>query len=149
LAFVVVTLFGCGSASREMPIVPEAPIQSIAAPKSPRIEQLVSLLDGREAPADAPPPLSWGALYARYFGHGTAGHCGGGRGCHANVMTDAASAYGWLAQRGYIAGTQSPLVSPTNSCLRWFGGNMPPRGAESDEAVRDFTAWVAEGALNN
>jgi hypothetical protein len=61
-------------------------------------------------------------------------------------MADSDSAYAWLAQRGYIAGMRSPLISPTNSCLRWFGGNMPPRGTPNESAVRDLQAWVAAGA---
>jgi hypothetical protein len=61
-------------------------------------------------------------------------------------MPDAKGAYTWLAQRGYIAGSGSALVSRTNSCLRWFGGNMPPRGQPNDDAVRDLTAWVSAGA---
>jgi hypothetical protein len=64
-------------------------------------------------------------------------------------MTDAPSAYGWLVQRGYIDGARSVLVSKTNSCLRWFGGNMPPRGEANGGAARDLEAWVAAGAPEN
>jgi hypothetical protein len=64
-------------------------------------------------------------------------------------MSDAPSAYEWLAQRGYIAGPQSALVSRSNSCLRWFGGNMPPRGTANDTAARDLEAWATAGASNN
>jgi hypothetical protein len=64
-------------------------------------------------------------------------------------MSDPSSAYSWLASRGYIAGTGSAIVDPRNSCLRWFGGNMPPRGAPNDEAVRDLMAWVAAGAADD
>jgi hypothetical protein len=97
----------------------------------------------------ATPPLGWEGLYARYFAPGTEGGCASAHACHAEAMGDADSAYTWLAQRGYIAGMRSPLVSPTNSCLKWFGGNMPPRGKANDSAVRDIEAWVADGARNN
>jgi hypothetical protein len=64
-------------------------------------------------------------------------------------VADASSAYAWLEKRGYIAGVQSPLVSSSNSCLRWFGGNMPPRGKVNSQAARDLTAWAAAGAPND
>jgi hypothetical protein len=100
-------------------------------------------------PAAEPAPPTWATLYARYFGPGTEGSCGRAHGCHAEAMADADSAYRWLAQRGYIAGASSPLVS-NNSCLRWFGGNMPPRGGlPNEEATRDLGAWAAAGARNN
>ena len=100
-----------------------------------------------EAVTDAPAP-TWTAIYARYLGPGTAGGCARARACHASVMIDAASAYEWLAQRGYIAGVQSAIVG-SNSCLRGFGGNMPPRGPLDAGAIRDLEAWVAAGAANN
>jgi hypothetical protein len=62
-------------------------------------------------------------------------------------MSDAPTAYDWLARRGYIDGTRSALVSKSNSCLRWFGGNMPPRGEANADAARDLEAWVAAGAV--
>jgi hypothetical protein len=64
-------------------------------------------------------------------------------------MGDAASAYGWLAARGYIDGDRSALASTSNSCLRWLGGNMPPGGKPNDAAARALVAWVAAGAPNN
>jgi hypothetical protein len=91
---------------------------------------------------------TWSAIYARYLSPHSDGGCGRSD-CHADVMGDPASAYAWLAQWGYIAGTRSPLVSTTNSCLVWFGGNMPPSGAPNDAALRDLTAWVAAGAPQN
>jgi hypothetical protein len=102
--------------------------------------------------APAPPPMSdaptWTAIYARYLGPSTEGGCGRARACHAQAMADAPSAYEWLAHRGYIAGPRSPLVM-SNSCLRWFGGNMPPKGNTNEQAARDLTAWANAGAANN
>jgi hypothetical protein len=97
----------------------------------------------------APAAVAWATLYARYFGPNSDGRCAGTGACHARTMSDADSAYAWLASRGYISGTRSALVSPTNSCLRWFGGNMPPHGRPNESAVRDLTAWVAAGAAND
>jgi hypothetical protein len=99
-----------------------------------------------EPAQDAP---TWSTVYARYLSPTGDGGCGRSRACHADVMGDSASAYAWLAQWGYIAGKRSPLVSRTNSCLSWFGGNMPPRAQPNDAAVRDLTAWVASGATRN
>jgi hypothetical protein len=61
-------------------------------------------------------------------------------------MSDAPTAFRWLAERGYIDGVSSPLASPSNSCLRWFGGNMPPGGKTNDQAADEVSAWVAAGA---
>jgi hypothetical protein len=88
-------------------------------------------------------------LFAHYFAAGTEGACGRSRACHAADAVDASSAYAWLEERGYIAGARSPLVSASNSCLRWFGGNMPPRGKANAQAAEDLTAWVAAGAPND
>jgi hypothetical protein len=80
---------------------------------------------------------------------GTEGGCGRAAKCHARQMGDAGSAYEWLKQRGYIAGAGSALASNANSCLRWFGGNMPPGGHENPKAAADVAAWVAVGAPEN
>jgi len=97
----------------------------------------------------SPPPPTWAAIFAAYFGPGSPGSCGRASGCHAEEMRDASSAYDWLARRGYIDGTRSALVSPANSCLRWFGGNMPPQARAAEDATRDLQAWVAAGALDD
>jgi hypothetical protein len=100
----------------------------------------------------APPPLDaprWSWLFSQYFAEGTEGACGQSRACHASEVGDASSAYAWLERRGYISGVQSPLVSASNSCLHWFGGNMPPRGKPNPQAARDLIAWVAAGAPND
>jgi hypothetical protein len=101
-----------------------------------------------QRPSPRPAP-TWSTLYEQYFAASAEGGCGRGGRCHAADMSTAPSAYGWLVQRGYIDGDRSPLVSTDRSCLRWFGGNMPPRGAPNAAAVRDLTAWVAAGAPND
>ena len=124
--------------------------------EAPAVRVEVAAPDAASAPpapvettSPQPEAPTWSAIYARYLAPGTEGGCARSRTCHAAAMSDASSTYSWLAQRGYIAGTQSSLVSKTNSCLHWFGGNMPPRGGANDEAARDLTAWVAAGAANN
>jgi hypothetical protein len=110
---------------------------------------LASSQPSERKPASPPWAPTWSDIYARYFSPNSDGACGHSPACHIDVMGDSESAYAWLAQWGYIAGTQSPLVSRTNSCLIWFGGNMPPRGAPNDAAVRDLIVWVAAGAPRN
>jgi hypothetical protein len=137
----------------------QAPLAAWKAPEVAHIEAPpVRMEVAAEEPAQpAPSPVrveiaapapTWAAIYARYLGPGTTGACGRARACHASTMSDAATTYSWLAQRGYIAGAQSALIG-SNSCLRWFGGNMPPRGSSDVDAVRDLEAWVAAGAANN
>lgn len=99
-------------------------------------------LEAAPYPEAAP---SWSQIYERYLAVGSVGSCARSAGCHVSEMSDAASAYAWLREHGYIDGTQSALVQ-RNSCLRWFGGNMPPRGADDRRAVDDLVAWVASGA---
>lgn len=96
-------------------------------------------------PAPAPPP-TWSSLFSAYMAPGTEGGCGRASRCHAEQMGDAASAYAWLRERGYIAGAQSAIASTNNSCLRWFGGNMPPGGQPNPKAAADLAGWVAGGA---
>jgi hypothetical protein len=117
-----------------------APIQRTAAPA-------VVVNDPDSSQVRAAPSWSW--LFAQYFAVGTEGACGRSRACHAPDVADASSAYEWLERRGYIAGAQSPLVSARNSCLQWFGGNMPPRGTPNSQAAEDLRAWVAAGARND
>lgn len=144
LALAAATVLGCASVPLTMS-VPASPSPPIAAAQRPPIGAATST-SARRAPVAELTGPSWGSIYSRYFAPGTEGDCGRSRACHAETMADAASAYAWLAQWGYIAGAHSPLISPLNSCLRWFGGNMPPRGTANDEAIRDLAAWVAAGA---
>ena len=152
----VLALVGCSGVVGTVAGPPLQPSTAQAFPRSGLHEAIAPQVASRapaaelafEAPAPSVPPPTWATLYGRYFAPGTAGSCGRSRGCHAEVMADADSAYQWLAQRGYISGAQSALVG-SNSCLRWFGGNMPPRGTPSEDAIRDLSAWAAAGAQNN
>ncbi len=142
---------GCLGSNPPPPTVAR-PSRSLVLPAQPEprgIRVSSSSRPGESPPGSPPWAPTWADIYARYFSPNSDGACGHSRACHMDVMGDSASAYSWLAQWGYIAGTQSPLVSRTNSCLIWFGGNMPPRGAPNDAAVRDLTVWVAAGALKN
>jgi hypothetical protein len=67
--------------------------------------------------------------------------------CHSQ-MSAPRNAYAWLKSQGYISGTSSALVS-AQSCLIWYGGDMPPGATPNPQAVADLNAWVAAGALNN
>jgi hypothetical protein len=65
-------------------------------------------------------------------------------------MGTASGAYNYLKSKGYINGTASSLVNPSQSCLTWYGGNMPPSGTSSSpQAVADMNSWAAAGALDN
>jgi hypothetical protein len=65
-------------------------------------------------------------------------------------MSTAAGAYAWLQKKGWIRGTTSPIVSPQQSRISWYGGDMPPKGPKSvPSATADMNAWVAAGALQN
>jgi hypothetical protein len=98
---------------------------------------------GGSAPSDAGGgPVMWTRIYENYL-LGCAD-----RGCHIEMST-ARGAYTWLQGQGYIAGANSNLVDPVKSCLKWYGGNMPPCGGNSGQAVADMDAWAAAGALNN
>lgn len=140
---VVVGTVGCAGAVASAPAEPPPP--SLAA----RTVAVAAVAESMPAspPVQAPiPPPTWSAMFAAYFGPGSPGSCGRSGRCHADEMRDARSAYDWLTRRGYIDGTRSALVSPGNSCLRWFGGNMPPKATPADDATRDLQAWVAAGA---
>jgi hypothetical protein len=130
---------GCGGALARGPS--ELPSPSPAQPST-------VIVNASPSVPPVPPP-TWRAIFAAYFGPDSPGSCGRASDCHAREMRDASSAYDWLARRGYIDGTRSALVSPSNSCLRWFGGNMPPQVMPAEDAPRDLQAWVAAGALDD
>lgn len=125
--WALLLLAGCAPAA-----VPSSPRVAVAAPTA--------------AASAVTPTRTWRSIYATYLGPGSPGSCGRSGACHAADVRDAASAYEWLAHRGYIDGSRSALVSRSNSCLRWFGGNMPPRAEPAEGAVEDLRAWVAAGA---
>jgi hypothetical protein len=119
----------------------------------PRVEERATTAVLPTAAPELTPPATpaaptWSQIYERHLAAGTAGGCGRSAACHQGPMSDATTAYSWLQQRGYIDGTRSAIVRP-NSCLRWFGGNMPPRGTDDPGAVADLSAWVAAGAPEN
>jgi hypothetical protein len=87
-------------------------------------------IDGAHAP-------TWTAIYNDYLMPCQA--------CHYQMMS-APSAYSWLQSQDYIAGVNSPLVNPSESCLWWYGGNMPPDGMSNPAAVADMNAWAQAGA---
>ena len=90
------------------------------------------------------PAATWAQIYQNYLPPAVCA----GAGCHIEMST-ANDAYSWLRAQGYINGKNSTLVSTDKSCLKWFGGNMPPCGGGGNNAVSDMSAWVAAGAANN
>jgi len=90
---------------------------------------------------------TWTQIFNNYLA-GSSGTIGKCRGCHSQGSS-AANLYSWLHNKGYINGTSSALVDSNQSCLSWYGGNMPPSGPSSSAAVKDMNAWAAAGALNN
>jgi hypothetical protein len=149
VALLGAALAGCAGVVAA-PLAARAPVSS--TPQRPpddasAVVETKTIQDDGQPPAAGEAPPTWGTIYARYFGPGTEANCARSH-CHAKVMPDADSAYRWLTQRGYIAGEQSALVGD-NSCLRWFGGNMPPKGVPNERAARDLTAWAAAGARND
>jgi hypothetical protein len=89
---------------------------------------------------------TWTSIYNNYMKSGTKGKCSS---CHSQ-SSSASGLYSWLQGRGYISGKSSALVDSNQSCLSWYGGNMPPSGPSSyGNAVSDMNAWAAAGAQNN
>ena len=89
---------------------------------------------------------TWTQVFNSYLAGGTKGRCSS---CHSEGSSKS-NLYSWLKSRGYISGTSSALVDPNQSCLSWYGGNMPTNGPSSwSAAVTDMNAWAAAGALNN
>jgi hypothetical protein len=89
---------------------------------------------------------TWSDIYNNYL-QGDCASCH----THSSNMGTATKAYSYLQGMGYISGTSSPLVDPSQSCLTWVsaGGNMPPNGGSNAQAVSDLDAWAAAGALDN
>jgi hypothetical protein len=76
---------------------------------------------------------------------GTSGDC---TGCHSQ-MGSASASFSWLQSKGYVGGSSPALTDSNQSCLSWYGGNMPPSGGSDAQAVTDMNAWAAAGAQNN
>jgi hypothetical protein len=77
---------------------------------------------------------------------GTVGNCPH---CHSSTGS-ASGAFSWLQGKGYVGGANPALTDPAQSCLTWYGGNMPTGGPSSNaSAVNDMNAWAAAGAKNN
>jgi hypothetical protein len=90
--------------------------------------------------------VTWTTVFNTYLAGSTKGKCSS---CHSQGSSKA-NLYSWLKSKGYINGTSSSLVSTKQSCLSWYGGNMPTNGPSSwAQAVTDMNAWVAAGAQNN
>jgi hypothetical protein len=146
-----VLLVGCGAAAaRPSPAVAtgtwtDGSSADARANLQPRDAEGVAAASAASQPAPSTPAPTWAAIYDRYLAAHGSGGCARSAACHRSQMGDAPSAYQWLRQRGYIDGTGSALVR-SNSCLRWFGGNMPPHGNDDPRAVVDLSAWVAAGA---
>ena len=100
---------------------------------------------------------TWTTIYGSYFAAGSMGNCGAG-GCHSSSKSgfkcgsDKTTCYNGLVSSGYLTPstpTSSPIADTQQSCLTWFGGNMPPSGGSSSKAKSDITAWLAAGGQNN
>jgi hypothetical protein len=100
-----------------------------------------SVADGGMAMGGGP-AATWTQVFASYLTGCAA------VGCHPEMHT-AKAAYSWLKGKGQINGANSNLVSQAASCLKWYGGDMPPCGGSDDQAVSDMNGWAAAGALNN
>ena len=129
-------------------VAPEVVRAQAAQPPtpSPRI-----MVESTTIPTLLPPSPTWSRIFDQYFALGTEGSCGRAGKCHGAPMAAPASAYAWLRQRGYIDGERSAIASGANSCLRWFGGNMPPtqKTGRNDQGMLDLRAWVGAGAADN
>ena len=107
--------------------------------------------DGGVSPPPPPPPPpppgapTWTDIHNKYL-VSSLGHC---QDCHSSFSSPSGS-YSYLRGKGYINGTTSPLVDPNQSCLTWYGGNMPKNATgPQPQAVADMNAWAAAGAKNN
>jgi hypothetical protein len=90
--------------------------------------------------------VTWTTVFNNYLAGSTKGRCSS---CHSQGSSKA-NLYSWLKSKGYINGTSSALVDSNQSCLSWYGGNMPTNGPSSwSQAVSDMNSWAAAGAQNN
>jgi len=90
--------------------------------------------------------VTWTTVFNNYLAGSTKGRCSS---CHSQGSSKS-NLYSWLKSKGYINGTSSALVDSNQSCLSWYGGNMPTNGPSSwAQAVTDMNSWAAAGAQNN
>jgi hypothetical protein len=90
--------------------------------------------------------VTWTQVFNSYMAGSTKGRCSA---CHSQGSSKA-NLYSWLKGKGYINGASSALVDSNQSCLSWYGGNMPTNGPSSwSQAVSDMNSWAAAGAQNN
>ena len=68
--------------------------------------------------------VTWTTVFNSYLAGSTKGRCSS---CHSQGSSKA-SLYTWLKGKGYISGSSSALVDSNQSCLSWYGGNMPTSG---------------------
>lgn len=88
---------------------------------------------------------TWTQIFNDYLASGTEGNC---IGCHGG-MSSPSNGYSWLQSKGYLGGSSPALTDPSQSCLSWYGGNMPPNGPSDQKAVSDMNAWASAGAKND
>lgn len=112
---------------------------------------------GKDAGTVTSTAPTWTTIYTSYFAAASIGRCGAS-GCHLSTKSgfkcgsDKTTCYNGLVSSGYVD-TKNPAASliadAQQSCLVWFGGNMPPSNGSSSKAAADITAWVKDGAKNN
>jgi hypothetical protein len=113
---------------------------------------------GPDAGADGGPARpTWTALYDKYFGPGTVGHCGNS-GCHKTTRsgfacgTTKTSCYSGMVRKGLVDPanpTRSILGDKNTTPLAWFGtgGPMPKdKAVKNSAAAKAVRAWVLAGA---
>jgi hypothetical protein len=89
-----------------------------------------------------PQAVTWTEIYTKYL---APTNC---TGCHAGTSSPK-SMYSWLQGRAQLGGSPPPLTNSRQSCLSWYGGNMPPFGGSNAQADTDMNAWAAAGAMDN
>ena len=88
-------------------------------------------------------------IYNAYLKSGTVGNCGSTF-CHPEASTPT-GAYSYLESKNYMSGSPLRLVRQGQSCLSWYGGDMPigRAGSDNTQAVMDTNVWAAAGANND
>jgi len=97
---------------------------------------------------------SWMHIYYAYLDKGTIGNCAARSPCHQAGMPNPPKAYKWLQDQGYLGGSSPALTRKGDSCISWYGGDMPIGGvklpvSETMAAVTEMNQWATMGAANN